>query len=506
MCSSDLFTKILAPVIAFLRRQGILLYVYLDDILIRASSRTALQNAIPVVLMTLALAGFIINIAKSDLEPCQDLVYIGGRFRTDLGLVVPPQDRIDKLHELLRQIRQGAKLQAVFFLRCLGLMSSMTAVVPFARMHMRYMQLFLLHYWRPHRDPMSMLLTVPESLLPDVRWWRNTANLLVGVSLAHRPSQYTMTTDASLYGWGGHLDSHEGVQGLWTPQEKEMHINVLELLSVRKCMAQYLPILAGKVVLIRSDNTTTVAYINKQGGTRSHPMCAQALLLWQFCIDHQIDIRAVHAPGLTISLADMLSRRTVNHLEWSLHPQIAARVFRTLGQAQVDWFATSLNTKLPLYGSLYRDPAALAQDAFQANWFGVLGYLYPPVKLIPIVLQKIVRDRATAILIAPHWPRRIWYSRLLNLVIAVPRLLPARQDLLSQTRAGEVIYHPQPELLRLVAWKVSGDHLLHKAFLTALSKRSSPPGRPIHGTPTILAGEHSAAGVIDETVIPIWPL
>jgi hypothetical protein len=42
----------------------------------------------------------------------------------------------------------------------------------------------------------------------------------------------------------------------------------------------------GENLLIRCDNATVVAYINKQGGTKSIPLC---LLLWdmmQWCLKH----------------------------------------------------------------------------------------------------------------------------------------------------------------------------------------------------------------------------
>ena len=500
------FTKILAPVIAFLRRQGILLYVYLDDILLRASSRTALESAIPIVIQTLAQAGFVINLGKSDLEPSQDLVYIGGHFRTDRGLVKPPQDRVEKLQSLLTQLRPGRRLSALFFLRCLGLMASMIAVVPLARLHMRHLQLFLLHRWRPARDPLEMRLTVPESLVNPVDWWRNAENLLCGVPLVPPTPQFTVTTDASTSGWGGHLDSHEGVQGSWTPVELREHINVLELLSVRKVMRHYLPFIRGQEVLIQSDNTTVVAYINKQGGTQSHTLCAHALLLWNWCLEHQIGIRAVHLPGLTIGLADLLSRRRVNHNEWSLRQDVADRVFQALGCPQVDWFASRFNHKLQLYGSLYRDPKALFRDAFQANWSGHLGYVFPPVKLIPRVLDKVRRDQATIILLAPLWPRRLWYPDLLGMTVDVPRLLPISETLLSQGIEPWVIHHPQPELLKLTAWKVSGANWRHLDFLRQLSTLLSQPDAQTLVAPTTLAGQRLSAGAINGTLIPLLPL
>ncbi|MGL5830430.1 MAG: hypothetical protein ACRC0L_12805, partial [Angustibacter sp.] len=47
-------------------------------------------------------------------------------------------------------------------------------------------------------------------------------------------------------------------------------------------LRQFLPLLRDRHVLVRTDNTATVAYINKQGGLRSRRMSqlARHLLLW----------------------------------------------------------------------------------------------------------------------------------------------------------------------------------------------------------------------------------
>ena len=196
------WTKILAPVIAYLRRQDILIYAYIDDILIRAPTKEALKFAVELVIKTLLSAGFVINLKKSEMEPTQDLVYIGGHFRTDLGVVLPPQDRILKLQGLLKPILPGIKVTAHYVLRILGVMASMIQVVMEARLHMRHLQLFLLSRWRPVRDSLWKMVTIPDSVIEDVNWWLESSNLLEGVPVNPPQPQHTVTTDASETGWG----------------------------------------------------------------------------------------------------------------------------------------------------------------------------------------------------------------------------------------------------------------------------------------------------------------
>ena len=87
-----------------------------------------------------------------------------------------------------------------------------------------------------------------------------------------------------MIGWGGHaqeLELHFALfHGLWDQEETLLHINVLVLQAVRLMLCSLGEVLLGQVIRIESDNTTTVAYINKQGGVRSPALNQEALLLY----------------------------------------------------------------------------------------------------------------------------------------------------------------------------------------------------------------------------------
>ncbi len=54
--------------------------------------------------------------------------------------------------------------------------------------------------------------------------------------------------------------------GLWTGPRLLWHINCLELWAVHLALRQFRPLLLGKHVLVRTDNTAAVSYINPAGG------------------------------------------------------------------------------------------------------------------------------------------------------------------------------------------------------------------------------------------------
>ncbi len=118
------------------------------------------------------------------------------------------------------------------------------------------------------------------------------------------------------------------------------HINCLELLAVHLALRQFRPLLLGKHVLVRTDNTAAVSYINRMGGIRSRRMSqlARHLLLWSHT--RLKSLRAVHIPGVLNRAADALSRQLTFPGEWRLHPETIRLIWSRFGEAQVDLFAS----------------------------------------------------------------------------------------------------------------------------------------------------------------------
>ena len=63
-------------------------------------------------------------------------------------------------------------------------------------------------------------------------------------------------------------------RGTWSLPESKLHINYLELKAVFLALKEFQKLCIGKMVLVATDNSTVVAYINKEGGMRSGPRCA----------------------------------------------------------------------------------------------------------------------------------------------------------------------------------------------------------------------------------------
>ena len=61
-------------------------------------------------------------------------------------------------------------------------------------------------------------------------------------------------------------------------------------------------------VLLKIDNTMTVAYINNQGGTVSKELVSLTRDFWMWCLKRNIHIQAQYWPGIMNDVAERESR------------------------------------------------------------------------------------------------------------------------------------------------------------------------------------------------------
>ena len=327
--------------------RGLRLHQYLDDWLIRSQSQEEAQvNTQAVVDLTQSL-GWIINREKSELNPTQVFLFVGYEYHLDSALVKPTQERWLKLQDMILRLKSKHILTARCLMSLIGLLASTEKMVPEGCLHMRPFQFHLKEHWR-YPQSLDNLLPWTDVISAHLDWWQNPANMMKGADLHPKDHSIQLFTDASNEGWGAHLDQRS-TKGLWSDQEKRLHINVLELKAVSLARRNFKDQCQDQTVLVATDNSTVVAYINKQGGTHSVEMCALLWKIMTWCHHYHITLKARHIPGCLNVMADLLSRSNqVQSTEWSLHPQVFKQVCQKWFTPHVDLFATHLNHKLPL--------------------------------------------------------------------------------------------------------------------------------------------------------------
>ena len=263
-----------------------------------------------------------------------------------------------------------------------------SGLIPLGRLYLRPLQrhfhsLGLTDRFTPPRR------SDPLVFVTQLRQWQDLRFLTSGIPIRTFQADLTIFRDASTQGWGAHMGDSQ-ISGTWTRTDRQLHINCVELKAVISALQHWAPVLQGHQVMVATDNSTVVSYINKQGGTRSPTLLRLTVDLFLWLEAQNIIVRARHIPGCLNVIADHLSRPNQPiPTEWSLHPEIVERIFRVWSTPEVDMFATLSNSHLPRFMSPIPEPRALAVDALSQDWQGRSMYMFPPFPLLSKVIQKL---------------------------------------------------------------------------------------------------------------------
>ena len=471
------FTRVVKAIAEHLRRRGIFVFVYLDDWLITAPSPQMLLTQVQLTVDLVRSLGFLVNEEKSELTPSQTIQFLGSRLEFAEGMVFPTEERVLHTTQCAKQLLTEDKPSARSWMRLLGLIASLKSMLPQSILRMRIIQLHVLARFRSHRHSLGKKIEKSPQVTKELRWWTRPSNIRRGRKFVSSPPSSTLTTDASKSGWGAHWGKIQ-MSGIWPKALAKKHINLLELWAIHLALRKLKNHLRNQTVLIRCDNMSVVMYINKRGGVRSRELCLQTVQLLYWCDRHQISIQAAHIPGAENKLADSLSRISSSiidkprvrgsSVEWHLNPSVCRMVFNKLQRPLIDLFASNKNHQLPTYCTWAHDEGAYAQDAFTISWKGTIAYAFPPIALIPRVLEKLENSEVCdLIMIAPKWPRQPWFPRLLTLLVDCPVALPDREDLI-RTQEGAFLPQGTRQALSLTVWPLSSVRTRRQDFRSKL--------------------------------------
>ena len=106
-----------------------------------------------------------------------------------------------------------------------------------------------------------------ESAIRDLQWWLESPITLPTRPLSPFVQDITIITDGSETGWGGVLDNIDfdfEAYGFWSESESRLHINTLETQAIYFVIMSLLRNISNSnaSILIKSDSTTAIAYIN----------------------------------------------------------------------------------------------------------------------------------------------------------------------------------------------------------------------------------------------------
>ncbi|KAJ8914717.1 hypothetical protein NQ315_017427 [Exocentrus adspersus] len=269
-------------------------------------------------------------------------------------------------------------------------------------------------------------------------------------------------TDASLSGWGA-CCRDDSVHGWWSLSESSNHINFLELQATFFGLQCFANNLQNCNILIRTDNTTALANVNRMGSVKHQLLNSLTRNIWHWAEERNIWIFASYISSSENWQADQASRVLQTETEWSLDDQVFLHITQSFGSPDIDIFASRNNHKCARYISWLKDPGAEAVDAFTIDWGNIFFYAFPPFSQILRTLQKIKNDKAEGILVVPYWKSQSWYPLFNTSTIDEPLQFGPSVNLVLCPFSGKK--HPLHTNLILVAARLSGKHSDEKVSL-----------------------------------------
>ena len=496
-----IFTKILKPVLSYLRSLGFCSVVFLDDSYLQGSTYAECLQNVTCTIRALQQLGFTIHPTKSILTPTQNIEFLGYIVDSVTMTITLPLRKKEKRKNSCQHLLQTPNPTIRTVASLIGNFVAATEAVPYARLHYHTMENEKISALATRKGDFDKTMMLSSAALLDVSWWLQNIDHQFR-NITPIPIHHTIFCDASKQGWGAHCaTAHAG--GPWLQQEwRDGDINVMELTAANLALHSFCkppcyvpedPVFSGNRLLPLSedpfkgnrqptthirfmlDNTTAVSYINHMGGSRSLKCNAISQEMWIWAETHGIWLSAAHIPGIDNEIADHYSRHLDDTKEWTIMDSTFNHITSILGIPTIDLFASRINHKVTPYVSWHPDPGCHAVDAFSILWHQEYIYCFPPFSLVWRTLSKIAMEKVDALLIAPLWPMQSWYPSAIRMLVDHPIVFQASNNHLQLPHKPHAI-HPLHPGLHLMALKLSGDSSKTTKFLNRLKTSSYHPG------------------------------
>ena len=190
------FTKLMKPIIAYLRGKFVRIIIFLDDIAILGNSFAECSQNVTTVVKVLEEMGFVVNKEKCSLVPKQVTTYIGYLLNSHQMIISLPDEKLAKISASAEDLLTCTVCPIRAIARMVGLIiSSFQAVLP-SKLHYRSLERLKIAALDRNNNDYDKGVVLTAEPRSDVRWWVVAAPNQNGVSLQKSKDIVSITTDA----------------------------------------------------------------------------------------------------------------------------------------------------------------------------------------------------------------------------------------------------------------------------------------------------------------------
>ena len=326
-----IFTKLIKPLEAFWRLQGIPIAIFFDDGVGAGSPRDIAESNSSVVRSSLAQCGFLVNQEKSDWNPRNIFSWIGFIINTRSGLIYATDARIESLccdlNELCADFEVSASIHVKRLASIVGKIIFLSACCGNVTQIMtRYLHLIV-----DSRVSWRSIVFIQDQAKKEPLFWRDNLRNLNGVSFWSTPFvpskivfSHASSTGCAAYIQSSSLLFHKN----WSATESLKSSTWRELATVKYSLEAFNSNLASHRVRWNTDNQNVVRIV--QVDSMIEELQELALDIFLFASSHNIHL------DITLILRDQNSEadrfsKVVDIDDYSVHDDVFIHLDRLWG-------------------------------------------------------------------------------------------------------------------------------------------------------------------------------
>ena len=445
---------------SFFNIRAIRTIIYIDDLLVLASSFAQCLRDAQFVIDTLVRLGFHIKTEKCVLTPSQDFFFLGFLWDSERMICSLPEEKLETIKFLCKEATSLPDVRVRTLQKLLGTIVGATPAVPLARARCRGIQEMVLKFY-------DGTVKSARRLVRLTAWARSEINWLLTLSIRDCTQSFDsvpvwesvrLATDAMDTAVGSVLEGREYYEVLSMDDAKK-RIAHKEWIAFERTISANLPSLKDKVVSWHVDNTNVLhAWLNS--GSIRDSWLNKRVVEWRIKLHNQ-NTRVIprYIRSAQHIHADFISRGRVLP-DWSLSKEVARRLFTLTGTPEIDLMATSASRKVARYFSATVDEMAAGVDCFTQNWDEhSLSYVFPPPVMMELILNRIhqCKREHKFIVISPWKVKAQWFPKAMMLSFEPPVRLPLSWETVKDlVESGCVPTTPAGNKIKFVAWRLSG--------------------------------------------------
>ena len=431
--SPALYAKMLAPAIEAIRRAGIRIIWYVDDILIVTDTRAELDTALAKVMSILAAHQWKVAADKTFCFAYSKLPFLGllTEFEsTGTARLSIPAAKRDRIVSELSAILGAGRASINDMQKIVGKLGFIQIVITELGFARSAFDGAIAAAQRQGSYHIPIIGRLQEDLTAILSMFQDDSILQRKTPLPFAfQAEHVLYSDASAFGWGvllvdpkapfvGPPESTKAAgwsrTGVFSPAEIALSSAAREIRAITYGITTLN--LQNARLLWHSDSTSAVAAISKWASSSTGVADALTELFGEVRRRHlTIQLTHVRRDLELMPIADWLSRRgwRDRQAEWSMPTAAVAKICNALNlQCTGDLFASARNKQFPVFGSRFLEVASRG-DAMFFPWWGRSWWAFPPRSLRARILQRLVTYQLIAAAQTSKRRARRWINIIL---------------------------------------------------------------------------------------------